>query len=95
MTKSRNTFQTEGRSTWWWILCAPGAALLWLQYMHPSSVRDTFGSARRKDVPLFQFLATMVVYGLVLFLITHLNVAKNAIWVLTLPFVAVFHLLFG
>lgn len=92
---SRHDFKTEGRSIWWWILCAPGAALLWFQYMNPSSTRDSFGSARRKDVAFFQFLATLVVYSIVFLALTHMDVTRNAIHILAAPFVTMFNLLFG
>jgi hypothetical protein len=95
MTNSRKSIPTEGRSIWWWFLCFPGAVVMWLRYMNPESVKDSFGTARRRNVPLFEFITTMALYGLVLFAVTHLEVTKNAIWVLTLPFVTIFHLLFG
>jgi hypothetical protein len=56
--------------------------------MNPSSVRDTFGSARRKDVPLFQFLATMVVYALLYLALTHIAEVGSLYDVLVRPLVS-------
>lgn len=46
---------------------------MWIQYMFPRTVSGSFGSARRKDVVLFQFLRTMLIYaiiaGVILFII--------------------------
>ena len=92
---SRQQIQTAGRSIWWWLFCFPGAVLMWFRYMNPESVRDSFGTARRKNVLLFQFITTMVIYAILLFALTHLEVTKNAIWILSLPFVTLFHLAFG
>ena len=73
-------------SIWWWIFCAPGAGLLWFQYMNPQSVRDSFGTARRRNVVLFQFMSTIAIYGIIIFLLTH----PSVLGVFLLPLRAIF-----
>ncbi len=69
----RNQIHTEGRSIWWCLFCSPGAALLWLEYMAPSSLKGSIGTARRKDSVPFQFLATLLVYAALYLALTHLT----------------------
>jgi hypothetical protein len=44
--------------------------------MNPGSVTDSFGTARRRNVPLFQFLNTMLIYGAIL-LVVFIIVTKS------------------
>lgn len=60
--------------------------MLWFQYMNPQSVRDSFGSARRRNVVFFQFTSTIAIYAILLFLITH----PALLGFLLLPLKAVF-----
>jgi hypothetical protein len=54
------------RSLWWWILLAPGKAILWLEYMFPERIVSVFGTARRRNVPLIQLLYSLYFYVAVL-----------------------------
>jgi hypothetical protein len=54
------------RSGWWWILLAPGKAILWLEYMFPGRITNVFGTARRRNVPLIQLLYSLYFYVAVL-----------------------------
>src|ERR1700743_3082734 len=54
------------RSLWWWILLAPGKAILWLEYMFPRRVVRGFRPARRANVRLIQLLYSLYFYVAVL-----------------------------
>jgi len=74
----------QRRSIWWWIFCAPGAAILWLEYLFPRSVSASFGTARRKDVRILQFVQTILVYGLLALAVTHYQETKAIVgWLLS------------
>lgn len=83
---SPKTIDTEGKPIWWWIFCMPGAVVMWFRYMSPESVRDSFGTARRQNVVIFQFITTMFVYLLSYLALTHIEVTKNIIGIILLPF---------
>lgn len=51
----------------WLIFFAPGALLMWWQYMFPKA-GEVFGSGRRVDNKFLQFLATMGIYATLLFM---------------------------
>jgi hypothetical protein len=86
MASSRQGIQAENRSILWWLFCMPGAVVLWFRYMNPESVRDSFGTARRRNVVLFQFITTMFLYLVVYLALTHMDVTKHVIRIVLLPF---------
>ena len=73
----------------------PGAVVMWFRYMNPDSVRDSFGTARRQNVVLFQFMTTMFVYLLLYLAVTHIGVTKTLIDITILPFTLLFSLFKG
>lgn len=73
----------------------PGAVVMWLRYMFPHSTADGFGTARRRNIVLFEFLTTLVLYAVVLFFLTHPHVAATSAHILTLPIRTMFGLLVG
>ena len=92
---SPKTIDTDGKSVWWWVFCMPGAVVMWFRYMNPESVRDSFGTARRQNVVLFQFITTMFLYLLLYLALTHIEVTKNIFGILLLPFAVLFSLFKG
>lgn len=58
--------EVSSRPLWWWVLFAPGAIILWFQYMWPKTLHGFFGSARRKNVPLVQIIYTICFYFVIL-----------------------------
>jgi hypothetical protein len=64
MPKVEST-EVSQRPVWWWILIMPGKVILWIEYMFPRRVGGVFGSARRRNVPLIQFLYSLYFYGFV------------------------------
>ena len=92
---SPKTIDTEAKSIWWWVFCFPGAVVMWFRYMNPESVRDSFGTARRQNVVVFQFMTTMLLYLLLYLALTHIGVTKIIIGVILLPFALLFSLFKG
>jgi len=69
----RNDEPLSKKPFWWWILFMPGTIILWFDYMFPNKISGVFGSARRRNVPLFQivyslfFYAMLILIGIVVF----------------------------
>jgi hypothetical protein len=57
----------ETHSLLWWVFCSPGAAVLQLEYLFPRSVSGSFGTARRRNVVWLQFLCTLAIYAIIVF----------------------------
>jgi|GEM_PF-4312258 len=74
MARKSDDFLPEKRSLSWWFLFLPGKALLWLQFMFPSSLGSAIASGRRKDVPIVQALASILVYLFLLSVIALISV---------------------
>ncbi len=62
MAKNSEDFLPKNRSLFWWFLFIPGKMLLWFEYMFPGSLVSSIASARRKDVPIVQVFASIIVY---------------------------------
>jgi len=61
------------RSIAWWIFCAPGAALMWYEYMFPGRGR-VYASGRRygnRPIQVFYTLVFYVVAAIVIITVTH------------------------
>lgn len=67
--QNNRTSTFESRSIFWWLLCGPGAALLWYQYYDPRSVVQAISTRRAKDKIFFQFLVTLTIYMFVAFIL--------------------------
>jgi hypothetical protein len=46
----------------WWLLQAPGSALIWLAYMYPGRGK-VLASGRRFREPFIEFVYTMMIYA--------------------------------
>jgi len=40
----------------------PGTVILWFEYMFPAKIGGAFGTARRRNVPFFQVMYSLVFY---------------------------------
>lgn len=68
--RSRNNDEPlSKRPFWWWILFMPGVVILWFDYMFPNKVTGVFGSARRRNVPLFQIVYSLVFYAMLILVV--------------------------
>jgi hypothetical protein len=86
--KSQGTF--SGRSFAWWILCGPGALVMWFEYMFPRSVTGSFGTARRRNAVFLQFVGTMFIYAALAFSLTHLALTERWFNLLVYPIIELF-----
>jgi hypothetical protein len=64
-------------SALWWIFMFPGRTILWFQYMYPSRKTGVFGTARRRNVPLFHFVYSLGFYAFLLLLAVWLLISRR------------------
>lgn len=62
-----NEPRQSGFSIWWLLFRMPGIVILWIQYMFPSSGR-VLVSARHKNSPVMEVLASLAFWGVVLYI---------------------------
>jgi hypothetical protein len=66
--EDETTRPRSGKTILWWFFCMPGAVVMWIEYMFP--IRgQVLASRRRYGNKLIQFLYTVVVYALLLFVV--------------------------
>jgi hypothetical protein len=52
------------RSFWWWVFCAPGAMLIWVEYMFPRR-GQVWASGRRYGNRIIQIVYSLGLYVIV------------------------------